>query len=194
MQKPIRRAAQGIAAMLLLASGGAWVRSCQFEEGLTYDVLRFRAVSASGMFYLSNYDVSSTDEPIMANSAGWGRFAFEHSNPAWGEYYLIQPIDPDLGKMRVDFGFAGLRFQRAVGIDDRWSAHAIAVPYWWPMLLLLLVLARLWVSHRVAVPHDDLKCRRCGYDLRASPERCPECGAAVDRGVTGSTGGSSSPV
>jgi hypothetical protein len=54
------------------------------------------------------------------------------------------------------------------------------IPYW--MLAILLALPPLWLGTihrrrqiRAARRHRG-QCQRCGYDLRATPDRCPECG------------------
>ena len=40
----------------------------------------------------------------------------------------------------------------------------------------LLMWGLVWLIAR-RKGHEPGHCRRCGYDLRASPDRCPECGA-----------------
>jgi hypothetical protein len=49
----------------------------------------------------------------------------------------------------------------------------ILVPYWF-LLLASAILPSIWLmKRRKAQPGC---CKNCGYDLRASPVRCPECG------------------
>lgn len=57
------------------------------------------------------------------------------------------------------------------------------MPYWFALCLVLLwpasrvlVVLRRWRERRRVLMG---LCTKCGYELRATPERCPECGTAV---------------
>jgi hypothetical protein len=51
----------------------------------------------------------------------------------------------------------------------------VVVPYWFVALLFATVFAGSVVVRRRGRPVGT--CSSCGYDLRATPNRCPECGA-----------------
>lgn len=62
--------------------------------------------------------------------------------------------------------------------------------YWLPATILALpVLVSSWrrLRHRRRFQEHDGLCSRCGYDLRATPNRCPECGTVVAAKFSGAT-------
>ena len=54
----------------------------------------------------------------------------------------------------------------------------VGIPWWFVMVVALLGPLR-WLSHHRRRRNDPApRCPACGYDLRASPDACPECGEA----------------
>ena len=68
-----------------------------------------------------------------------------------------------------------VRWFHAGGVDaeDAWK-----VPFWIVVLATALLPAGslVWRRRRRGRAHAGI-CAACGYDLRATPDRCPECGA-----------------
>jgi hypothetical protein len=60
-------------------------------------------------------------------------------------------------------------------------AWGIAVPAWsWVLFFGLLPAGRGMMALRRTRRKEENLCRKCGYDLRATKERCPECGTGVE--------------
>ena len=129
------------------------------------------------------------------------RFVAAHSLLCW---YYWRKLTPTAGAYKLPYLDAGqretshygmrVRFSRAAGIDipsdqiaalvDQWHSvldrRVLAAPY--SVLVPVLAaspavwLGRRWRGRR----RTKLRLRpACGYDLRATPGRCPECGAVL---------------
>jgi hypothetical protein len=97
-----------------------------------------------------------------------GLFWF-HGSPS----YLLQP---DFYGNPLKGGFAyhlGQPKSRSSVLDARY--YWVIVP-WWAACVPMIVPAAYWMLRRKRRRAVAGLCRSCGYDLRATPDRCPECG------------------
>jgi hypothetical protein len=65
--------------------------------------------------------------------------------------------------------------------DPWWGGSVLRIRHWLVSILTsLLPCAALMSRIRRRLRRQTGVCPDCGYDVRASPERCPECGVAQD--------------
>jgi hypothetical protein len=58
----------------------------------------------------------------------------------------------------------------------RWTIRQLTVPYW-AVVVASSVAPGLWLTLKKREAKNSAgRCKVCGYDLRATPDRCPECG------------------
>jgi hypothetical protein len=102
-------------------------------------------------------------------------------SPIRTTFMIVEFFPADRHSWYEIFGFAFGKYE-ALGIDGSvvMLEHQVYVPYWFVMILfaigpvLYLRAARRHSIHMRRI-RDGL-CTLCGYDLRASKDRCPECG------------------
>ena len=109
------------------------------------------------------------------------------SRGCWHYQQPASPQQPTLsGALSADVHLLGFALQaRSGGHAVTGPKTAVFTPSEWQLTvphaaIVLLTGSAAFVALRIARANRVRPghCSRCGYDLRASPERCPECGDA----------------
>jgi hypothetical protein len=170
-----------VSLMLWVAVSVMWVRSywrCEwFEIGKE---TRWRTLgSSSGRLY----------------AAAWTNFARDYGSDAHS--YPSTNVDPHRLSLRGDTvqvpyregGIAVMTLNRSLvrigpllfGTGTGGDDVAVVVPHWAAAALTLALPATGFIRRRREYQKRmQGRCPKCGYDLRATPDRCPECGAMPD--------------
>ena len=165
-----------LSLLLCAAVVALWVRS-YFRVDIWVFVERADARGLSLDYLVSDHGKFQIRRSGGRPAPGYRRFEVDHRvEPAsYGRDYRKVY---DMGRaspagVRTNFWFAGFGLFR-YGYAAGWHADVV-VPQWLVALIFAsLPAARLYRRPRAKRPPGV--CRACGYDLRATPGRCPECG------------------
>jgi hypothetical protein len=158
-----------LSLVLALALAGLWVRSYWLADSLHW----VGVVEPGGWGRLLGLDCGGGGAAIHVGAYAGSTERYGAPGRWRWQSRDARPVDYAGGSwgQRLGFKYASQR-----GGDFRW--RAVVFPLWVPTVLFAaLPLARgaMFVRRRRRVRGGH--CVKCGYDLRATPERCPECGA-----------------
>lgn len=172
MPRRLLTLASSLLLILCIATVGLWVRSYWVYDGfvrvneqrLRNGQLKQIGVNiyhASGASYVVRYQVTEHLPWLEETGMSTGRWFYQRSQ---------KPAE-----RRWGFGFARVPCMNSSGQLTGISTD-VAIPYWaLALAAAILPIARAAQWRRVSRASMRL-CRVCGYDLRATPGRCPECG------------------
>jgi hypothetical protein len=179
----MRRLFTLVSALFLLLSVATvvlWARSYWRSDAIYLSRWSLYSISSSkgGVVWIvrtsvyTHFDGTVTSEPF---------------SPVWSISYSPEADFPRIALWDSEHGALGAGY--CDGMEFLWVSvegsedtrcRMVALPYWMLSTAALAVVSVYPLrSIRSAGRARRSQCVRCGYDLRASPERCPECGTRI---------------
>ncbi len=164
--------------LLALGVAGLWVDANHATSisytGVSRQRNKIRTIHVySGMQAIIVWYQSFERPSDKRDDADCGWQPHRDNKEAWVSRFLMGAKE----RFRYRFGFDRWDFSRARGSDSDGTICWVTFPHWFILLLLLPWPAkRGWGWLKLRRRRRKGLCVNCGYDLRASPERCPECG------------------
>jgi hypothetical protein len=166
MKRRRRRLLPGVAVLslvLFLGTAALWVRSCWRRDQI---VLYARYYAGTVPHAIS---FGMADRPYFTDARLYESFI--PRRPQTGSYFLLVIHSRDHEFVRF-LGFAYSYYVQRSGMPCIFVDFEI--PLWFPLVITSLP-PIFWILNRRRLLEPGL-CLACGYDLRATPDRCPECG------------------
>jgi hypothetical protein len=171
-----------LSLLLCVAVAALWVRSYWRFDRLTrcegrrsdgdYVQTNVHVALGRGSLYLDRFRICSEKPTLFVAGTVWNRFTDSESAGR-----------SDYENLKWDSRWAGFRLFRnsltpaeSGGLDMSMDVTVVGIPLWALAVLTGVAPAR-WIYTRSRCRHTISTCSQCGYDLRATPDRCPECGA-----------------
>ena len=176
--KPPRLSFWFTGALLAAAVSGLWARSYRRCDNIVLFTYRGAVQAFASLDGRTRWVISTV---TVGRAHAWSCDYFTEDAVAcqWqagpsqssGEALLnFDPVEREL----IGFGYQLHRTPSSAPS----SAVVLHVPHWfWLALATIPMLRRAWQWQRTVRWNHEGRCSACGYDLRATPDRCPECGA-----------------
>lgn len=154
-----------VSAVLFVATVALWVRN----QGW-FDTIEYNGRAGCYLVIARPLGVYLAASRQPGHPTGW---SWEDRREPEGEAHTVFRAEPSAA------GFLTGSFHTRGEMPA--TIHYLVVPYWFLTLVTgapPACWAARWAARRLSRRRRRLRglCPACGYDLRATPDRCPECG------------------
>lgn len=158
-----------------------WVRFHHVSRAGTVRVDRGEFLTYPGVLMFSKYATVHTDPP-----PGLRQRLARHDGVEWETLVPLKPwVPPEPARRSHRLGFVYQKRSAQSFAAPTTAATTLSAPFW-ALVIPPALPPAVWLVRRIRGRRRTGRglCATCGYDLRASPERCPECGTASAPAVT----------